>query len=51
MDNKKDDWEMDKDARFMQSLQEFDKEPDKAKTFVEVLKKFQRECMRVIKRR
>lgn len=51
MDDKRDALEMDKDARFIASLQDFDKEPDEAKTFVEALKKFHRKCMNEIKRR
>lgn len=45
MDNTRDAWEMDKDRRFKEMIQEEHKDSDKAKKFVEALKKFQRKCM------
>lgn len=45
MDNTRDAWEMDKDRRFKEMIQEEHNDSCKAKTFVEALKKFQRKCM------
>lgn len=45
MEEVKDAWEMDKDRRFKEMMQEEHKDSDKAKTFVDALKKFQRKCM------
>lgn len=50
MDNTRDSWEMDKDGRFKEMMQEEHKDSDKAKTFVEALKKFQRKCMNARRR-
>lgn len=45
MDNTRDAWEMDKDRRFKEMMQEEHNDSDKSKKFVEELKKFQRKCM------
>lgn len=45
MDNTRDAWEMDKDRRFKEMMQEENNDLDKSKKFVEALKKFQRKCM------
>lgn len=45
MNNTRDAWEMDKDRRFKEMMQEEQNDSDKSKKFVEALKKFQRKCM------